>query len=71
MAKPVKGLPGLAAYLKQADLTQKEFGDRVGASQSVISDIIKGEHAPSFGLLLKISKQTGLTLDELVSAKAA
>lgn len=71
MAKPVKGLPGLGAYLKQAELTQKEFGDRIGASQSVVSDIINGVHAPSFGLLLEISKQTGLTLDDLVSAKAA
>lgn len=70
MAKPMKAL---GRYLDESDpkITQSEFGRSVGVSQSAISDIIKGVHAPSLDLLLRISKKTGLTLDELVSSKAA
>jgi transcriptional regulator with XRE-family HTH domain len=68
MAKPMKVL---GAYLKKCGLTQVEFARRVGVSQSVISDLIRGQHAPSLDLLVRLSKETGLTLDELVTSRAA
>lgn len=68
MAKPMKVL---GAYLDKQGLTQTEFARRIGVSQSVVSDIINGEHSPSLDTLVRISKETGLSLDELVSSKAA
>ena len=68
MAKPLKAL---GAYLDKGGITQMTFAQRVGVSQSVVSDIIHGKHSPSLDLLVRIAKETGLSLDKLVASKAA
>lgn len=41
---PLDHCPEAVAYaLKQSGLTQKQFADRIGKSQSLVSDILKGK----------------------------
>lgn len=47
----------------RGDLTQREFGDLLGFSQSYIADIERGRNRPSFEFLLAILKQFDVSLD--------
>jgi len=44
-------------HLKQHDLTQKSLADRVGTSQSRISEYIRGAVIPSLGVASRICKE--------------
>ncbi len=46
-----------------AGLTQNELAQRMGTSQSVISQIEGGAHVPSVPMLQRIARATGQTLD--------
>jgi len=48
--------------LRGFDMNQKEFGQKIGISQSMVSRLEKGE-IPSIHLLLKISNTCGKTTD--------
>ncbi len=48
--------------LRGFELNQKEFGKKLGISQSMVSRLEKGE-IPSIHLLLKISNTCGKTTD--------
>lgn len=47
----------------EAGLTQKELAQRMGTSQSVISQIEGGAHVPSVPMLHRIARATGKSLD--------
>lgn len=44
-------------HLKQQDITQKSLADRVGTSQSRISEYIRGAVVPSLGVASRICKE--------------
>ena len=44
-------------HLKQQDITQKSLADRVGTSQSRISEYIRGAVIPSLGVASRICKE--------------
>ena len=44
-------------HLKQHDITQKSLADRVGTSQSRISEYIRGAVVPSLGVASRICKE--------------
>lgn len=44
-------------HLKQQDITQKNLADRVGTSQSRISEYIRGAVVPSLGVASRICKE--------------
>lgn len=64
-------MQALDSYLKATNTTQTEFARRVGVSQPTISDIINKRHSPSVDLLKRIAKETGLSIDELLSPEAS
>lgn len=64
-------MKALETYLKTTKTSQTEFARRVGVSQPTISDIIRGQHSPSIPLLKRISKETRLSLDKLLSGGTA
>lgn len=45
---------------------QKDLGDRIGMTQSVISDIERGNSQPSFSQAVKIASELGVLIDQLV-----
>lgn len=71
MVKPKEALPGLRAYMQRCRVTQMDLSRSTGISQSVISDILNGKHSPRLRTLSRLSKGTGLSINELVASKAA
>jgi transcriptional regulator with XRE-family HTH domain len=45
-------------WLKSSGLTQKEFAERIGVTQSAISHLRNNRKRPSFELMVKIEKAT-------------
>lgn len=58
----------LSEYLKKHFLTQKEFGRKVGVSQSHITNILSGRKSPSIRLTKRIEEETNgnVGLDDLL-----
>jgi len=54
--------------LRGFDLNQKEFGKKLGISQSMVSRLEKGE-IPSIELLIKISEVFGRSTDWILKGK--
>lgn len=48
------------------DLYQSELAERVGVTQTHISDIENGKKTPSLDLIIKISNSLGCSVDYLV-----
>lgn len=59
----------LREYMEERGLTQGELAKLLDVSQPTVSDWINGHMAPSASRLLKISKKTGLSVDELLKGK--
>lgn len=53
-------------YRKKAKLSQEELADRVGSATSTIAHAESGTSKPSLPLLIKIARELGVTLDQLV-----
>lgn len=49
-------------------LSQKEFGDKIGVSQQAIHKYETGEAKPSTSTLMKIAKAFGISIDSLIKA---
>jgi transcriptional regulator with XRE-family HTH domain len=64
-------MKALESHLKSPGTSQAAFARRVGVSQPTISDIIRGKHCPSVKLLQRISKETRLSVDKLLSGVSA
>ncbi len=62
-------MQALQTYLKDKDITQAQFAERVGVSQPTVSDWINGHIYPSGEKLLEISRITRLSIDELLANK--
>jgi len=54
--------------LRGFDLNQKEFGNKLGISQSMVSRLEKGE-IPSVELLIKLSEVFGKSTDWILKGK--
>jgi len=50
----------------EAELNQAELADKAGISQSAVSQIEKGERAPSFDVLRRLATALGLSTAELL-----
>lgn len=65
-------MKALSDYLRDTKTTQKEFADRVGVSQPTVCDWVNGEHVPTSQMLVRISAETGISIDRLLAdVKAA
>lgn len=51
---------------KSRELTQKEFGAKVGLSKAVVSKYENGMGYPSFDVLMRIAQYFGVTTDYLL-----
>jgi len=51
---------------KSRDLTQKDFGAKVGLSKAVVSKYENGMGYPSFDVLVRIAQYFGVTTDYLL-----
>ncbi len=51
--------------VKAGDMTQQELADIVGATRQTIVSIEKGKYNPSVGLVLRIAKVLGTSIEEL------
>jgi len=56
----------LKSLRKSRDLTQKDFGARVGLSKAVVSKYENGMGYPSFDMLVRIAQYFGVTTDYLL-----
>jgi transcriptional regulator with XRE-family HTH domain len=63
-------MKALAEYLARTKTTQSAFARRVGVSQPTIWNLVNGEHGASSDLLKRISRETGLSFDELLADEA-
>jgi transcriptional regulator with XRE-family HTH domain len=52
---------------KGARLSQAELAKKIGKTRSCICEYEKGNHAPRLPVLVKISKITGVSLEELLA----
>lgn len=57
----------LRRYLKQHELTQEDFADRVGVTQGQVSAWLSGKKRPSLDNLLSITRVTGISIAELIA----
>jgi transcriptional regulator with XRE-family HTH domain len=55
--------------LRGFDLTQKEFACRIGVSQGYLSDMERGEKEIGAEVLLKISRESGRSIDWLLTGE--
>lgn len=55
-------------HLKQQDITQKSLADRVGTSQSRISEYIRGAVVPSLGVASRICKELKINPQSFVDS---
>lgn len=60
-------MKALGEYLLRTGTTQKAFAPRVGVSQPTLSNLINGVHSASADLLKRISRETGLSVDDLLA----
>lgn len=51
---------------KNRELTQKDFGDKIGLSKAVVSKYENGMGYPSFDMLVRIAQYFGVTTDYLL-----
>jgi transcriptional regulator with XRE-family HTH domain len=58
----------LQSYLARHDITQAEFGKRIGLKQSTISDVLNGRNrfSPEAARRVEIITQGEVTLDQLL-----
>lgn len=57
----------LQNLLTAQNITQKEFAEKIGCSESAVSRYISGERMPKGNLLVKISVILGTTTDYLLN----
>lgn len=57
----------LREHLVEKEITQADFARRMGVSQPTVSDWLNGKSLPSVANLREISRETGITLDELLN----
>lgn len=65
------GITALRDYRTTNGLTQSELGEKLGVSAETIYRWENGKRAPSLAGLKRISKKTGITVEELVAPVAA
>jgi transcriptional regulator with XRE-family HTH domain len=63
---PRRVYANLAQYLKQSGITQQEFADILGVSQSYISRVANGIQEPSLEMALQISEKANIPIESLV-----
>lgn len=55
----------LAYYLALKDISQKEFAEKLGVSQSSVTCWIKGKNSPDIEVVAKICEILGVTVTDL------
>ncbi len=59
----------IAFNRKNKGLTQEQLGERLGVSNKTISCWERGNYMPDLSLLIPLSKELGITLNELLSGE--
>ena len=57
----------LKEYRARLGVNQQEMGRMVGVSRQTISQIERGDYAPSVTLALKLAKLCGVTVEDIFS----
>ncbi len=57
--------------LRGFDLTQKQFASRIGISQNYLSVMEKGQVRFGVDILLRLSRETGRSMEWIVTGKAS
>jgi transcriptional regulator with XRE-family HTH domain len=57
----------LRQYLEDGEITQAEFARRLGVKQPTVWEWLNGKSKPSAERLQHIARETGLSIDELLS----
>lgn len=60
----------LQKYLVDADITQTELARRLGVKQPTVWEWLHNQSSPSAENLQKLSRETGISIDELLSHAA-
>lgn len=55
----------IKAYIQQQKITQEQFADSIGVSSRMLRHFIAGTKIPSTVMLKRISRITGVSMDEL------
>ena len=63
-------MEALREYMAERGLTQADIAKLFNVSQPTVSDWLSGNITPSAKRLLRISKQTGLSVDRLLKGPA-
>jgi transcriptional regulator with XRE-family HTH domain len=64
----IQPMERLKRWLADTSTTQKALGEALGVKQPTVSDWVNGATSPSIDNLRELSKVTGLTIDDLLSA---
>lgn len=53
----------LKVLMQEKRLTQQELADKIGISQTMISNYLKGESEPGVGIIIKLAKYFGVGVE--------
>ena len=56
--------PAIRRYLETNVISQKDFAERIGVSNSGLTNVLLGKHLPNKRMIDKILHETGLTYEE-------
>lgn len=61
----------LKQFLLDSKMTQSELAEQMGVSQPTVWEWVHGDSLPTVERLIKISKITGISIDDLVKEEVA
>lgn len=61
--------PAIRRYLETNVISQKDFAERIGVSNSGLTNVLLGKRLPNKRMIDKILHETGLTYEEAFSTK--
>ncbi|MES2602130.1 MAG: helix-turn-helix transcriptional regulator [Pseudomonadota bacterium] len=61
----------LRDWRRQNGITLQALAEKVGVTQSHLSEIENGNNDPSFGLAIKLSRETGISLASFANGAEA
>ena len=58
----------LAGYLKKTGMTQTDLAAKLGVTDSSVSRYLSGDQTPNVTILVRMQRELGISLDDLVRA---
>jgi transcriptional regulator with XRE-family HTH domain len=63
-------MQALRQYMEEHEISQAELARRVGVQQPTVWEWLNGHCKPSTSKLIKLSAETGISVDELIKESA-